>query len=456
MLNFKVFTILALFFSGLFQFSFFAKPYSNIKPPDWSHNKTIYEVNLRQFSPGGSIKEFKEHLPRLKEMGVGVLWFMPIHPVGAENRKGTLGSYYSVQDYKGVDPAYGTKEEFRELVEEIHSMGMYIILDWVANHTAWDNPWAKSNPEFYVKDKEGKFTPPRGTDWSDVIQLDYSNKEMRLAMTDALEYWVREFDVDGYRCDVAAMVPTDFWESVYKKLSAIKPVFMLAEAHEVALHKNAFHMSYAWDTFNLMKDMAKGKEKPEDFLKKVKKQDSPYPPQGIRMRFTSNHDENSWNGTEFELFGDAALAYSVLAATLPGMHLIYTGQEAGNKKRLAFFEKDPVDWSDLSRADFFKKLNTLKRDNSALHHSVKSGSMEPIKHSNGKLITYLRRNGSDAVLVVVNVTSSPQTTVIKSVKGLPEMTDIFSGAKIALAKEASVTLQPGEHRVYAFSKADKK
>ncbi|GMU87297.1 MAG: alpha-amlyase [Ignavibacteriales bacterium] len=456
MLNFKVFTILALFFSGVFQFSFFAKPYSNIKIPDWCRNKTIYEVNLRQFTPGGSIKEFREHLPRLKEMGVGILWFMPIHPVGVVNRKGTLGSYYSVKDYKDIDPTYGTKEDFRALVNEIHSMGMYIIIDWVANHTAWDNPWAQSNPEFYSKDKEGNFTPPRGTDWSDVIQLDYSKKEMRLAMTNALEYWVREFDIDGYRCDVAAMVPTDFWDGVYKKLSAIKPVFMLAEAHEPALHKNAFHMTYAWDTFNLMKDVAKGKEKPDEFLKKAKKQDMPYPPQGMRMRFTSNHDENSWNGTEFELFGDATLAYSVIAATLPGMHLIYTGQEAGNKKRLAFFEKDPVDWSDLSRAEFYKKLNLLKSKNSALYNGTKGGSMEHIKHSNGKVITYLRRNGSDAVLVVVNVTSSSQTTGIKALKGLPEMSDIFSDAKIALAGDVSVTLQPNEYRIYVFTKADKK
>lgn len=456
MLNFKVFTLFVVLFSGLFQFCLFAKPYSNIKPPDWSYNKTIYEVNLRQYSPGGSIKEFREHLPRLKEMGVGILWFMPIHPVGVVNRKGTLGSYYSVKDYKDIDPAYGTKDEFKALVNEIHSMGMYIIIDWVANHTSWDNPWAASNPEFYAKDKEGKFTPPTGTDWSDVIQLNYNNQPMRLAMMDALEYWVREFGIDGYRCDVAAMVPLDFWEGVYKKLSAIKPVFMLAEAHEPALHKNAFHMTYAWDAFNLMKDLAKGKEKPEDFLKKVKKQDSPYPPQGMRMRFTSNHDENSWNGTEFELFGDASLTYSVLAATLPGMHLIYTGQEAGNKKRLAFFEKDPVDWSDLSRAEFYKKLNLLKRDNSALYNGARQGSMEPVKHSNGKIITYLRRNGDDAVLVAVNVTASVQTTKINKVKGLPEMKDIFSGSTITLGNGADLTLQPNEYRVYTFTKARKK
>ncbi|MDZ7806689.1 MAG: alpha-amylase family glycosyl hydrolase [Gracilimonas sp.] len=212
--------------------------------PEWSKDASIYEVNIRQYSEEGTFNAFREDLPRLEAMGVDILWLMPIHPIGDENRKGSLGSYYSVQDYKAVNPNFGTEEDFKALVNEAHELGMKVIIDWVANHTAWDSPWTE-NKEWYELDEEGNFMPPRGTDWTDVIQLDFENEEMRAAMTDAMEYWVRDFDIDGYRCDVAGMVPLDFWKNVRTKLDDIKPVFMLAEDEGPEMHE-AFDMTYAW------------------------------------------------------------------------------------------------------------------------------------------------------------------------------------------------------------------
>ncbi|MCK4715451.1 MAG: alpha-amylase, partial [Candidatus Marinimicrobia bacterium] len=216
-----------------------------IKHPDWSRNASIYEVNIRQFSLEGTFAEFEKYLPELQKMGVKIIWLMPIHPIGELNRKGTLGSYYSVKDYKEVNPEFGTKEDFRRLVKRTHELGMYIIIDWVANHSAWDNVWTSTNPDFYSTDSDGNYIIPVA-DWTDVIDLNYDNPELRKAMIDALVYWIKAFDIDGYRCDVAALVPTDFWETVRDTLDKIKPVFMLAEAHEPELQVKAFDMTYAW------------------------------------------------------------------------------------------------------------------------------------------------------------------------------------------------------------------
>jgi len=221
---------------------------------DWINNKTIYEVNWRQFTDKGDIHSLKEHIPRLKEMGVGILWFMPIHPIGKENRKGELGSYYSVKDYFTVNPELGTLEEFKNLVDYIHEMDMYVILDWVANHTACDNKMVIQHPEWYTKNKFGDFQPPKGTDWSDVYDLDYSQEDLRNYMINAMEFWVKEIDIDGFRCDVAGMVPTEFWELAVAKLQSIKSVFMLAEWEEPELLDKAFHADYNWSLYHILKD----------------------------------------------------------------------------------------------------------------------------------------------------------------------------------------------------------
>ncbi|OQX99076.1 MAG: alpha-amylase, partial [Bacteroidetes bacterium 4572_117] len=279
-----------------------------VKHVDWIKTANIYEVNLRQYTKSGTIKEFEKHLPRLKEMDVDILWFMPVQPVGKKNRKGSMGSAYSVQDYIKVNPDFGTMEEFKSLVAKIHEMDMYVLIDWVANHTAWDHPWTQSHPEFYTKDSTGNFMPPKDTDWSDVIDLNYDNNEMRKEMIEALKFWITEADIDGYRCDVAGMVPTDFWDEARKELDSIKPVFMLAEWESTDMHFKAFDMSYSWDFHHLMNDVAKGEKSVKDIDDYFEKDELSYPANAIRMYFTSNHDENSWNGTVIERMGDASKA----------------------------------------------------------------------------------------------------------------------------------------------------
>lgn len=329
---------------------------------DWSENLTIYEVNLRQYTPQGTIKAFREHLPRLKTMGVGILWFMPIHPIGEVNRKGKLGSYYSVQDYYEINPEFGTMDEFRSLVNEIHDLGMYIILDWVANHTSWDNPIALKNPEWYTKNDKGNFQPPPGTDWDDVIDLNYNNNELRAYMTNAMEYWIREINIDGFRCDVAGMVPIDFWESVIPRLKKIKPVFMLAEWEDPALLNNIFHADYNWGLYHIMKDMAAGEKNLSHIKTYYQNPPKPYSQNSLRMNFLDNHDENSWGRIMGKHFGQLRYPLMTMLFTLPGIPMIYSGQEAIIDKQLKFFEKDTILWGELPDTNFYKKLISLRKN----------------------------------------------------------------------------------------------
>ena len=224
----------------------------------WFNDQTIYEVNIRQYTEEGTIQAFRSHLPRLKSMGVGILWMMPIHPIGEINRKGTLGSYYSVKNYYEINPEFGTLNEFKNLVDEIHEHGMYVIIDWVANHTSWDNSIVSSNPEWYTKDINGNFMPPKDTDWSDVVDLDFSKNPLRRYMIDAMKYWIKEIDIDGFRCDVAGMVPNDFWKKSIKELNQIKPIFMLAEWEDPQLLEAGFNADYNWTLYHTLKDIASG------------------------------------------------------------------------------------------------------------------------------------------------------------------------------------------------------
>ena len=359
--------------------------------PDWARNSTIYEVNIRQFTTEGTFKAFKEHLPRLKELGVDILWFMPINPIGELNRKGTLGSYYSVKDYVDINPEFGNKNDFKILVEEIHKQGMYIILDWVANHTAWDHEWVKTRPEFYTLDSLGNFVPPVA-DWSDVIDLNYVNRELWEEMKSALKYWVQEFNIDGYRCDVAGMVPTEFWNEVRLELEQIKPVFMLAEWDTPEMHQKAFDMTYDWNLHKLFNQIYSEQKNVKDIIQHIKNDQIKYPDYAIRMQFTSNHDENTWNGTEFERLGDAAELFAVLTYIVPGMPLIYNGQESGFNKRLEFFEKDLIIWQESKFEDLYRRLNLLKEKIKALWAGANAGTTEFINHNESLIIKRSRDN----------------------------------------------------------------
>lgn len=417
-----------------------------VKHPEWSKNLSIYEVNVRQFTPEGTFKALEAHLPRLKELGTDILWLMPIHPIGELNRKGSLGSYYAVKDYKGVNPEFGTAEDFRHFVDEAHKLGFYVIIDWVANHSAWDNALVTSNPEWYVKDSTGKLVSP--FDWTDVVKFNYNDTSMRSYMLDAMLYWVRDFNIDGYRCDVAGEVPMDFWNNTRAELDKIKPVFMLAEAEGPNMH-TAFDMTYGWEFHHVMNKIYKGENTANDIEKYLLKNDSLYPADAYRMYFTTNHDENSWNGTEFERLGDGVEAFYVLTATVPGMPLVYTGQEAAMNKRLLFFEKDPVDWGNYSMSGFYKTILGLKKTNPALFNGAEGGSWKRINSdANDKVFAILREKGDNKVFSVVNLSAEPVKATFTGEAFAGSYKDLYGGQDALLEANASMDLPAWGYKVF--------
>jgi glycosidase len=389
----------------------------------WSKNANIYEVNIRQYTPEGTFKAFAAHLPRLKKMGVDILWLMPIQPIGEKNRKGTLGSYYAVRDYTAVNPEFGSLDDFKALVRQAHALGMHVIIDWVANHTAFDNRWTIEHKDWYLHDAKGEIYPVTYTEgaepeyWTDVTGLDYSKPALWQGMTEAMAYWVRETGIDGFRCDVAGKVPTPFWNQARDALDRIKPVFMLAEADKPELQEHAFDMSYGWDTKEIFKDIAKGKRDAGALKEFVAHPPKAFPPGAYRMRFTTNHDENSWQGSDVELYGPAFKAMAVLAATLPGMPLIYGGQESGLDKRIAFFEKDPVQWKNYAYAPFYARLLALKHDNPALWNGQYGGGIEVLETGNDKVFAFLRKRDGNTVKVSVNLSNEAQRFSLPGGKG---------------------------------------
>jgi 1,4-alpha-glucan branching enzyme len=409
--------------------------------PEWVKNAVIYEVNTRQYTAEGTFKAFETNLPRLKELGVDILWFMPIHPIGVEKRKvpegmkESLGSYYSVKDYKGVNQEFGTEEDFKTLVIKAHSMGFKVIIDWVANHTAWDNAWVKEHPDWYKQDSAGNIMS--AFDWTDVAKLNYDNREMRKAMIESMKYWIDKCDIDGFRCDVAGEVPADFWNEARLELEKTKPLFMLAEnENKVELFSKAFDAGYGWSLHNSMHKVAQGKAPLSDIVKQVNKADSIMPKNAFQMNFVTNHDENSWNGTAWEKFGTGLDDFTILTYTLPGMPLIYSGQEAGLDKRLAFFIKDSIDWKYKDFSPFLKTLNALKHKNEALWSAPYGGTFIPIENTEpDKVLTFIREKGDYRVLVALNLSSDAVKIRFKQSKVDGEYTDVF--AKVDLTVNSS-------------------
>ncbi len=420
----------------------------NMKHLDWTRNANIYEVNVRQYTPEGTLEAFREHLPRLKKMGVDILWLMPIFPVGEKNRKGSLGSYYAVKDYHDINPEFGNKDDFRKVVEEAHQLGMKVILDWVANHSAWDNVWAEQHPEYYEKDDKGNLVSP--FDWTDVISFDYNNPEMREAMTEALKYWVRDFDIDGYRCDVAGMVPTDFWDNARRELDEIKPVFMLAEDEDNAdLLRAAFDMNYSWKLHHLMNDIAQGKKKANDIWGYYDWNNSVFAPDMYRMTFTTNHDENSWNGTVKERMGDqAGEVFAVFTFVAPGFPLIYSGQEAGLDKRLRFFDKDTIDWSNLDKAAFYAKLIDLKHNNQALWNGTTGGNLIPLsKGIDDDVFAFARQKDDNSIVVIMNLSKEARSFKLDNHDLKGDYTDFKTGKPFHFSGKHRWKLAPWEYVV---------
>lgn len=416
--------------------------------PEWAYNAVIYEVNTRQYTPEGTFSAFSEHLPRLQEMGVNILWFMPIQSIGEEDRKGTLGSYYSIKDYTGVNNEFGTLEDFKSVVQQAQDRGMKVILDWVANHTSRDAVWVDAHPDWYVRDSLGNLNIMY--DWTDIAQLDYSVPGMREAMIEAMKFWVRETGIDGFRCDVAGEIPTDFWEAAKDSLILLNPdIFMLAEAEKPELNESVFDAYYAWDFHHKMNRVAQGKEPVDSLRVSLQRMNDRFPSHAIPMYFTSNHDENSWNGTEFERMGEAARSFAVLTYMLPGMPLIYSGQEVGLEHRLEFFEKDLIEWKDKGGfSGFYRELNSFKKQHKALLAQEQDGEMTEIANdSPGSVWSFRRVNKENEVVCVFNL--SGKTINVKFNGKVPgKGFSSFPGDSKALPVD-EMELNPWEYRVYS-------
>jgi len=379
---------------------------------EWVRDAVIYEIYPRAFSAEGNFNGITSQLNRLKELGVTILWLMPIHPIGQEKKKGSIGSPYAVRDYYAISPAYGTKEDLKRLITEAHQRGMKVIIDIVANHTSWDSVLMK-NPDFYKHDAKGNITYPY--DWFDIAALNYNNQQLRRYMTDMLKYWISEFDLDGFRCDVAGEVPTDFWENARTELEKIKPdIVMLAEAHKAELLVKAFDLDYSWPLHNALTDVLQGREPASDIRAAWEEEVHKWPRNSLHMRFSDNHDERR----AIARFGErGALAASVLVFTLDGVPLLYNGQEVGDTTESgapALFEKLPIFWSIAERRPefprFYKQIMDLRRSSNALRR----GSLEWLENSGDtRVLTYLRRTNDEEMLIAINLSSR---TFVGSVK----------------------------------------
>jgi glycosidase len=441
--KFRLFFIAVLLINSI---NFSQEIKKEVEHVEWSYDKVIYEVNVRQYTPEGTFKAFEKHIPRLKEMGVGIIWLMPIHPIGQKNRKGSLGSYYSVKDYFAVNPEFGSLSDFKSLVKKIHEAEMYVIIDWVANHTSWDNTLTTEHPEWYMKDLSGNFIPPV-KDWSDVIDLNFDNKDLWNYMIGALKYWVEECDIDGYRCDVAGMVPIDFWEAAIKELNEIKPVFMLAEAWEPQMHK-VFDMTYNWDMHHTINDVAQGEKTVDDIRKQLGKEADVYPESAFRMQFTSNHDENSNKGTEFERLEEAAEVFAVFTNLIPGMPLIYNGQEAGLNKRLQFFEKDTIDWKEHRFKNIYTRLFKLKTENEALFNGERGGKLNELESSErANIFAFIREKNDDKILAIFNLSDKAIAFEIKDVSLNGSYIDIFTDEEMTFHNTENINLDAWGYKV---------
>lgn len=425
------------------------KPFVSLSHPEWSKNATIYQINTRQFTAEGTFRAAEQHLPRLKELGAVILWLMPIHPIGEKNRKGTLGSPYAVKDYLGVNPEFGTLDDLKHFVHAAHELGMYVILDWVANHTAWDNVLVDQHPEWYDRDWKGDFRPTPWWDWDDIIDLDFQHQGLRKYMTEAMKYWVSEADVDGYRCDVAGFVPNDFWNNARKELDAIKPVFMLAEWEARDLHAEAFDMTYAWSWNSTMHQIAMGKQDLNSLYVYYAWNEKSFPADVMRMLFVSNHDKNAWEGTEFEQFGAALEAAIVLSVVSEGMPLIYNGQEAGNPRRLAFFEKDPIEWQAHPLGEFYRQLFALKKANTALWNAHWGARMvNVLNNAPATVLSFVRQNERDKVFVVLNFGDSEQTVAFGEGPHHGRYSDYFSQETIEFNSDTTLAIKAWGYRVF--------
>ncbi len=420
------------------------------RPVDWSYSSSIYEVNLRQYTPEGTINAFSREMPRLKEMGIDILWFMPITPISLDRRLGSLGSYYACSDYTAINPEFGSLEDFAGLVKEAHALGLKVIIDIVANHTGWDHRWTHEHPEFYRRNHEGQFFDAHG--WADVIDLNYDNAQLRQAMTEVMKFWIDRCDVDGFRCDMAMLVPLDFWREARTALDRLKPLFWLGECEEISYHE-VFDATYTWKFLHKMEAIWRKESGLSGLDEVLDYYSAQFPADAQRVYFTTNHDENSHSGSEYERLGDAAKTFEVLCCTWNGLPLIYSGQEMPNYKRLKFFDKDPIEWTGRYELQpFYAALLALRKRNPALRAGDTSVTTQRLHPGpDDKCFAFARRAGDDEVVVLLNFSadglSLPGGTISGGIiPGSPislqgNYRDIFTGVDYALPSSV-VTLVP--------------
>jgi glycosidase len=409
----------------------------------WANTASIYEVNIRQYTPEGTFKAFQTHLPRLKDMGIDILWFMPITSISQINKKGSLGSYYACSSYTKINPEFGTDADFKNLVDAAHALGMKVIIDWVANHTGRHHEWMTQNPSWFAQDALGNFTERNG--WDDVVDLNYSNKAMREALINAMLYWVKQFDLDGFRCDMAHLVPLDFWIAARTSLEKTKTLYWLAECEDVNYHQ-VFDTSYAWSWMHVTEKFAKGQEGVHEVYN-VLHQYAQYPKGASKLFFTSNHDENSWNGTEYEKYGVAAKAWAVFTHTWNGQPLIYSGQELANKKRLAFFDKDQLEWTEAPiMHEFYKTLLTARKQ----YPVLQTGEIFNLP-TEGGMMAYLKQDQINTALIILNVSENRHHVHVKHDAFNGRFTNLFSGLSFEFNGESHFEMMPGEFIVYIKS-----
>lgn len=417
----------------------------------WGHTTNIYEVNVRQYTAEGTFNAFSKEMPRLKEMGVQTLWFMPITPIAQKNKKGSMGSPYACSDYTSINPEFGTLDDFKSLVQEAHRQGFKVIIDWVANHTGWNHIWTNQHPEYYLRDTAtGDFKKASGMD--DIIELDYKNPALRKAMIEAMQYWVKETDIDGFRCDLAAWVEVDFWQEARPQVDSVKHLFWLGEFDELENpdYGKVFDASYTWTWMHKTREFYQNKL-PLNVLDSLLERYSNIGDGSMRAWFTTNHDENSWNGTEYDKYGKMAKALAVFSATWNGIPLLYSGQELPNMKKLEFFEKDAIAWTGkYELQDFYKTLLNLHSGHAALRAGDSQVMTYRLKTSSDEhIMAYLRKNGDKEILVILNLSDKePLTLEITDeyVKG--DFRNVFSGEKKDFSKDKKLVMQAWEYLVY--------
>jgi len=423
-------------------------------PPAWSRHASIYEINVRQFTPEGTLNALLPHLTRLQRLGVEILWVMPVQPIGKLKRKGTLGSYYSISNYRAINPEYGTLADFKAVVDSAHRLGMKVILDWVPNHTAFDHVWITQHRDFYLIKPDGTISNARDdhdreTDWTDVAELNYDNPALRAAMIGEMRWWLETTNIDGFRDDVAGGVPLSFWREARPQLDAVRPdLFMLAESEDPAMHA-VFDMTYGWEFHHLLNELAQGKKSTKELDTYFASQATRFPAGAYRMYFTSNHDENSWNGSEFERMGPNNVPAFILCATVIGsMPLLYTGQEVSMRKRLRFFEKDTVDWSGPSLANFYHAVFALKDSTPALWNGASGGPQASLENDGGdRVYAFTRSRGASTVLVAVNFGDTAAQVHYTGLTRAGRYTDWFSKSVATLAASGSLAIPAHGYRV---------